>query len=368
MPALRAPRFVVVRAAILALMATLAAPARAVEGGAEVVRDSLPITGEAPTPRLTLRNAHLVVEFLPELGGKIISLRARRPGGGPDKEFLSRSEEPYRRRPAAVPFTSTEFDGADEIFPSLAAAEIAAGDWKGAKVPDHGELFRRPWAEETEEEQGTKAPERKTGTAGNAGAVVALKVAGEALPYVFHRRATLDGNQLVLDYRVENLSSRPLPYVYCFHPLFVAVPELAVDLPEGEATPANVAFSRSNWLGQPGTVRPLSDIAHPETGEKLAAVPFRDGRGYYKFFSFPKKAPATATLHYPDGEASITFDLPGYAIWVAEGDVGKLKHYGVEPTNSLEENLGQGVAKGAAMTIPPRGEARWRITLAVSAR
>ncbi|MBP5232017.1 MAG: aldose 1-epimerase, partial [Planctomycetes bacterium] len=322
-----------------------------------ILRDTVPLADGAPTPRLTLRNRRVTVEFLPELGGKIISLRARRPGGGPDKEFLSRSDEPYRRRPAAVPFTSTEFDGADEIFPTLTAGEIAAGDWQGAKLPDHGELFRRPWTEEPPQAAGEAAP-----------GAVALKIAGEAMPYVFHRRATLEGNRLILDYRVENPSDRPLPYVYCFHPLFVAVADLAVDLPGGAAAPVHVAFSRSDWLGKPGSVRPLGAIVHPDTGEKLSDLPFRDGRGYYKFFSFPAQKPATATLRYPDGAVAITFDLPGYAIWVAEGDVGKLKHYGVEPTNSREENLARQVANGHAMTIPPRGEAKWRITLAVSAK
>lgn len=306
--------------------------------------DAVALADGGTTPRFRLANAHLVVEVLPELGGKITSLRTV-----DGREFLSRSDRPYRKRVSGQDYGETEFDGIDELFPSLAPSEIGEGHWRGVKVPDHGDLVTQPWRVVD-------------------GPGVTLEVSGLALPYVFRRSATLEADTLVLAYTVTNTSAHPLPFSYTFHPLLAG--EAGARFVICGTTPMTVSWSSQSFLGRRGAVVKWEDVPDGAGGRLRDAV-FQPGSGrYYKLFS-PRLETGGFRLEHADGHAielSWPADrLPYYAIWCSEGGVDGLHHIGIEPTTDTAESLAGAMAAGEAPELPPFGDWSWRIRLRVTA-
>jgi galactose mutarotase-like enzyme len=304
---------------------------------------TLPADGVV-TPRLWLRNDQLSVAFLPALGGKIVALQDRA-----GREYLSRSGRPYALRKYGMKYGDTEFDGIDELFPSLGACEYPAGPWKGRPVPGHGEIFQMPWQS----------------VAGGTG--VTLEVASQVFPYVFRRQATLDGSALVLDYAVTNTAAEPFRYLYTFHPLFAAAAGCRLDVPDDMQV--TVSWSKNGWLGQHGETKTWGTIRDADGGLFKEAV-FRPNSGrYYKFFSSPLRD-GQLRLGHSDGSGVAVIwpaaQMSRFAVWCSEGGVDGLHHLAIEPTTCLRESLADAVAAGEAPAIPPHGVVRWQIRLCVT--
>lgn len=304
--------------------------------------DAVALEGGGETPRLRLDNGCISVAVLPELGGKIVSLRSAE-----GREYLSRSDRPYRRRVQACEYGATEFDGIDELFPSLAACALKDGPWQGRQVPDHGELVSLPW----------KVVD---------GPGIALEVASPAFPYVFRRTATLEGDTLVLDYAVTNTSEHAFAFTYTLHPLFAGEVGCRFDIPD--ALPMTISWSRQSFPGKRGEAKPWGEIPDGAGGRLRDAV-FAPGSGrYYKLFS-PRLADGRFRLVYADGSAVEmrwpAETLPHYAIWCSEGGVGTLHHIGIEPTTDTVESLVGARAAGVAPEIPAKGSRTWQIRLRI---
>jgi hypothetical protein len=308
-----------------------------------VERDMVPLADGGETPRLWLRNGTLAVAFLPELGGKIVHLR-----DAAGREYLSRSGKPYARRRYGEPFgENSEFDGIDEIFPTLGPCVYPAGPWEGEAVPGHGEVFQLPWRQV-------------------AGPGVSLAVTSQRFGYVFRRQATLAGDTLILDYAVENPAAVPFPFVYAFHPLFAAGAGSRLDL--ADDAEVLVSWSSGGWLGKVGEIRRWGDIldADGQPFKERIFVP-ESGR-FWKIFSLPL-AEGRVVLSHGDGSAvEMTWPaalLPRYAVWCSEGSTGGLHHLAPEPTGSAIEALDQAYRAGEALAIPPRGTLTWQIRLRI---
>ncbi len=309
-------------------------------------QDTVPLADGGAAARLWLQNEHLKVGVIPTLGGKIVSLQ-----NAAGREFLSRSEKPYSTRiPAGRPFGEMEFDGADELFPTLGACTLETEDWGGITLPGHGEVVHLPWSV----------------IAHNA-TNLTLEVSSPRLPYVLQRQASLVEDTLLLSYSVTNRSEKPLPYFYAFHPLFVGSDKLRYDIADDQTIVAS--WSMHSFLGQRGTVRRWDEL------KDAAGQPFKDavfientGR-YYKFFS-TRLEEGRFRMIYADGTTlELTWPadkLPHYAIWCSEGNVDGLHHVGIEPTTCIEESLSEALAAGTVRTVPPSGRDAWWIRIRLS--
>lgn len=92
-----------------------------------------------------LRGRTATLQMVPELGGRIISLRSLKTG----REWCWHQPRPdwLWANDAGDPFSAGPQAGIDECVPSVAACQI-----KGRRIPDHGEVWyrtgawiRRPW-------------------------------------------------------------------------------------------------------------------------------------------------------------------------------------------------------------------------------
>src|SRR5689334_18830697 len=139
---------------------------------------------------LSIQTGLIDLSIIPELGGKINSLRDTRSG----REWLWRHPRfPYKQVPYGSSYTAaSDTGGWDECFPSVAECKYPSAPWKGAAIQDHGELWSQsPEFEISEQSQS-----------------VLLRTVwqGITLPYTFRRVITLANNSasVHVDYEVVN--------------------------------------------------------------------------------------------------------------------------------------------------------------------
>lgn len=157
-----------------------------------------------------IRSGSCAVTILPQLGGKIASLRVG------DRELLQHPLAPRAPRTRTMSFDSGDASGWDECLPAVApcVVETTAGI---VSIPDHGDLWRVEWAEI---ESG----------AGPSDQSVTLRAECFSLPLTLERTLTLTSQssgklpawRLQADYTLTNTGSSPTPWSWAAHPLFVA--------------------------------------------------------------------------------------------------------------------------------------------------
>lgn len=187
-----------------------------------------------------LANASLEVDVLPELGGKLSSLRCI----PSNAELLQQPLAPYALRTMKMGFEESDASGFDECLPSVAACKVMT---EGAVVliPDHGDFWRLPWrCEEGNDE-------------------VHLSAKGVSLPFQFDKALRLSGSSLEIRYTVSNIGREPLPYIWSAHPLFSVDPGDRIVLPESVKT-VKVESSVGGRLETGGLLHPWPRTSTPD--------------------------------------------------------------------------------------------------------
>ena len=295
------------------------------------------------TPCVVISNKSLTVRILPEIGGKIISIK-----DSSGTEYLDLGSGEYKARSPEMTYKDTEFDGIDEVFPTMTECNMPAGEFKGAKLHPHGDLYRKKWKYSLDN------------------GIMSMETTGFELPYVFKRTAHLDKSSLVLDYTVTNNSKQPLPYIYIFHPVFSARTGSKLELPSDMNV--KVSFSMKNWMGKAGEIRKLGDIKN-EDGSLFVEKMFRkDSGGYWKFFTekMNKGEAILSNGNSPRLLLSWSAEMfPYLAVWCSEGNVNGQNHIAIEPSASVEESLEKAYASGEARIIQPKGKHEWQIRISI---
>ncbi len=290
-------------------------------------------------PGYRLSRGSLAVTVLPR-GGKIQSIR------WDGREWLwQRPGETYRFAGYGDAFETGEFSGFDDMFPTISACPYPGEPWAGVSLPDHGEVWTLPWQCQPEED------------------ALACQVDGVALPYRLHKRVSLLPDALALDYRAQNLSGAPLACLWAAHPLFVLQDGMEVEL-EGCKRIFNTARDKDN-LGDFGT---LHDWPVCATGRDLRRL---DGahHTYRKFYAWHPLDQNRAHLRYPGGvrvtlEAPVE-QVPYLGLWVDEAGYGGhgMRCVTPEPCTAAPDRLDWALAHGREASLPPGGEAAWRLTI-----
>ncbi|HCE46646.1 MAG TPA: hypothetical protein DET40_24120 [Lentisphaeria bacterium] len=318
------------------LLSAQAAPDRASASSAKLADGK-------ETPCVILSNESLTVKFLPEIGGKIISIK-----DSSGNEYLDRGTKAYSGRFTEMTYNDTEFDGIDEVFPTMTECKMPAGEFKGAKLHPHGDLYRKKWTHSLD-----------NGT-------LSMETSGFELPYIFKRTAKLDKSSLVLDYTVTNNSKEPLPYIYTFHPIFSARTGSRLELPA--EMNVKVSYSMKGWLGKGGESRKLGEIKN-EDGTPFLEKMFTSSSGrYWKFFT--EKLTKGEVILSHEGSSKLVMAWPAdmfpyLAVWCSEGNVGGQNHIAPEPSVSMEESLEKAYAAGEARSIPAKGTEKWQIRISI---
>lgn len=294
--------------------------------------------------------ATLVV--LPEIGGKIASLRANGDGG----ELLWQDPtRPYRPITYGGRFEDFDTSGFDECFPTIEECAYPDYPWAGVTAPDHGELWCQPW------------------DCAIVDPAVHLSVHGVRFPYRFEKQIAATERGFTLAYRLTNLSPFAFQYVWLAHPL-LAVEEGSRILVPG-APVARLAFATGDrvrqtpfepfeWPWIPGPEGQLVDYSrigprslgatdkvYVETADPGWCALYHPSSGQYVGFRMARSAAPYVGFCLNHGGWPFT---PPQAYWAA-----------LEPCTGYPDPLDEIVRRGLHRTLAPRESAAWSLELVV---
>ena len=299
-----------------------------------------------------LENDRVRLTLLPQVGGKIISIRSL----VSQREFLWQdASRPYRQPRYADAFGNYGASGFDECFPSIGECRYPEFPWEGIVVPDHGEIWCTPAQCELR------------------GDSLYVHTYGVRFPYHFEKWITLapDAARFDISYRVTNLSAHDFQYCWTAHPLFAAAEGMRIVLP---GTPeARFVFAlggrvggemlqayRWPWVGTPdGALLDYSLIGPPtlKANDKVYA----DSQGW-------------CALHDPASGDYVAFSFSSEALpyvgicinhggWPGEGVPGYW--VALEPCTGYPDPLDEVMALGKHRTLGAHAIAEWSMTLHV---
>ncbi len=229
---------------------------------------------------IIIENDSMRAEFIPEPGGKMVSLIKKETG----YEYLvQRPGKVYRDQPADGDYLKGECSGYDDMFPTIDACDYQEDPWKRFPMGDHGEVWNRPWNYKID------------------GDNLVLSVEGFRFPYRLEKNVSFrSGKSLQLQYTLENLSEYKFEFLWAAHIMLNIEPGTKIYVP-GDCKKVISALSNIN--------RPYGEIMDwpifkDKEGRGYRADISRSpkSRGWEKFFFQNKLKEGWCKLIYPNIE------------------------------------------------------------------
>jgi len=312
-----------------------------------------------------LTNGQVQLTIIPELGGKIISIQDLSTG----REWLWRNPH-LPLQPVAYDASFIEkYDtgGLDECFPAILGGEYPDEPWKGAIIPDHGELWCQSWNVHIVEESEKKI-------------ILKMSCHGVRFPYYFERNLTFSAESpvLVLDYQVTNLSSFDMPFVWSIHPLMNIEEGMRLLLPF-EIKSVRLGAGVDGFLGESGSQHtwPVTKRADGQAID-LSLVPASDFGKAYKIYAYPLNgiAQIETGITDPGGKHSFIFrfrpkDITHISLWMNYGawsGSGSEPYFnlGLEPCIGGTDALQNAKDLGEYGSLPAREAREWTLELLIT--
>jgi hypothetical protein len=281
---------------------------------------------------LSLENAFLRVDILPELGGKIYNF-IYKPF---DRNFLWHNPHiELRKVPFGANYNDNYAGGWDELFPNDAAVVF-----QDESLPDHGELWCQAWSyavlKETSEEVS-----------------IALSRYGSVTQTFMEKTITLrrDEPMLRFHHTLSNLSRRELLFLWKLHPSLAIGPNYRIDVPVKKVMVADLGASFPNrfnenvqeyiWPMATDSKQKQHDmrtVLPPDANvaEMHLGVELTDGWCALT----DTKCKVGFGLHFPREVFTTVWVLMLYGGWRG------LYHVILEPCNSFPRDLGEAVRIG----------------------
>lgn len=302
---------------------------------------------------LELRGGDVSLTILPEVGGKIISLRSR----VTDREFVWRDPARNFRRPTyGTAFADWDISGIDECLPSIDGCNYPDGQWTGTTVPDHGEVWSLPW-------EWMEFPDG-----------IELAVKGRAFPYSLTKRIRVRGHGRVdFDYRLENGSGEPFKFNWTGHPLFRAEEGMRILVPG--SSPVHAVFALNGRIAVPGAPHPWPCVPN-ENGEDLdysMIGPRELNENDKVYVQTPREG--WCCLEHPSWKERLELRVPPNRLpWIGicinhGGWPAEAPGYwvAIEPSTTCIDALDNSVRRGMFMEVGARDTSSWEWGLQMKA-
>ncbi|MBP5617432.1 MAG: DUF5107 domain-containing protein [Elusimicrobiaceae bacterium] len=298
-----------------------------------------------------LENDSLRLTFLPQYGCKLASLVAQKTG----REFLFQSSlEKLSIPPYGAAFSDYDSSGFDEVFPSIDACPYPCGPWEGTKIPDHGEVWALPW-----EVTFTQGENR-----------IQSVVRSSKFPYVLTRVATLQNNEVLFAYTVENTSDAEFEFIWTPHCLLACSPATRLLIPP-ELNQVMTVEHSTQHLGPWGTLHtyPLTNSVqgHKIDLSKTEPVSAHNCEKFY--FTSPNTAGWCGIEHTDTHEQLIyTYsaqEVPYLGVWKTQGGYRGDYNIALEPCTGIYDDLYVAHKIRRAAKIAPRAKRAWNLKMTV---
>ena len=272
-----------------------------------------------------LSTEEVELAVVPELGAKIISLIDLRTG----REWMWHPPgglKLFRNRPGDA-FSQSPLAGADECMPTIAPCS-----WQGHELPDHGEVWNVPWKMDPEAlENG----------------IFKTSVRLEISPFIFERAIELRGNEIQINYQLNNYSAVERQFLWAIHPLLRLQAGDQLELPASTRALLNGA----TWVDAVASAIP------EKTSAKIFAKPVSEG---------------LAAIGNPATGERLEFEWSPVendtlGLWLTRGGWHGHHHFAIEPTNADNDALALAAEQGHCGVVAARDFTTWQIRLRLGA-
>lgn len=269
----------------------------------------------------------LTVAVVPQLGGRIVSLRDNRTR----REWLSQgAPDP---RPYGSSYTDRLVYGWDEMVPTITPCAFA-----GQEIPDHGEVWSVPW------DAMAASPD-----------CIALEVACRRTPLRLRRTVSaLSTGGLRLDYTMRNDGEAAHPLYWAAHPMFAVSRDAVIDIGK---PPARVSVARA--------VGP----DRQEPWGRFASYLRELGPGDYGKTWLHLAGDQPTDIAIVDGVARLTMrvfpPIRDVALFVDPGTFGPGPCLALEPATAAYDSLAEAAHDPSTPLLAPGETASWWLELVV---
>ncbi len=295
----------------------------------------------------SLENDRILIQIVPRLGAKIVSLYDKRS----EREWLAPPIRTVKQTEYGQSFVDQDMSGWDEMFPTILPCE-----WEGHSFPDHGEVWSSPWQMEVQ------------------GSALISEGKGTGFPYVLSRKMAFTSiNKLKLEYTLSNEGDFRFPWLWAAHPQFLADESTEIVLPATIKKVINVV-ENDPVFGRNGQIYDWP-VAMMPTGERLrlTRVKSPEVRQCRKFYMPPDNLIQWAgLLHHSSGSTlrvRWNADFPIYfGLWVDEGYYQKTTVVALEPSSAYYDGLQIALAQNRVPWIEPGQKIDWTLEIELDQR
>jgi hypothetical protein len=223
-------------------------------------------------------------------------------------------------------FSASTLVGIDECLPTIAPCS-----WRGRQLPDHGEVWSRPWVVEPSAWQH---------------GILKTSIKLEKSPLAFERTLQLREDQLQFDYKLFNLAAMEERFIWAIHPLLRLTESDELELPES----TRALFNGEAWIDSVTSAIPQQKcckaFGHP-VREGTAAIKNRNQEDRLQFIWDPA---ANNTL----------------GLWLTHGGWHGHHHFAIEPTNADHDSLAIAAGLQRCGVVAARASTAWQLSVRVS--
>jgi hypothetical protein len=275
-------------------------------------------------PALRVETPALTALFLPEDGGKLVSLTANRDGF----EFLCQNPAPtYGRLAYDGSYIESECASWDDMFPTIDPYTPETGEYAGLTYPDHGEVCRLPMTVTAEGES------------------VTLSCTSRLFAVDFEKKITPEADgALALTYTIRNKGREDFPYIWAAHCMMKGSDDLRVETPYAEDAPVAYMFG--------------PDGAESLPRDRLMA--YAPGMGAaYKFYYVDPTDGGFLSATYTQSGHRFEMDyrdcasaIPYIGIWINNGEFKDYYNIALECASAPYDAPHKAMEKGYCSVLP----------------
>lgn len=269
--------------------------------------------------------------FLPYNGAKLASLTDKTTGC----ELLAAAAgDHYKVFSAEEDYVDSECSAFDDMFPTIDLYIPANGPNTGVSYMDHGEVCRSRFDYQCDNDR------------------LFMVFKSNRLPYRYIKTVsgTEDGS-LAINYKIENLSGSPFPYIWAAHCMLAAVENGRMAVPYIDGAQAEIMFDENSAFGKKGDI--ISVIAPMLTSEPFSA----DGNTFKYYFTEPVPF---GLVKYANPETGRSFvirynknKIPYLGVWMNNGRFKSMHNAAPEICSAPFDSPEKAAQKGYGSSIAP---------------
>ena len=303
---------------------------------------------------ISIESRLLRAVFLPAYGAKMASLIRKETG----REFLVQAEgENYKKLSYAGDYVAAECSGFDDMFPTIDTYEYTGYPWKGAVMPDHGEVCGLSWEYEILE----------------SGTCLHCWVYSVRFSYRLDKWIRFaEDNELSIEYEAKNLSLFDLDFIWAGHVMINAQVDAKFILPYKDGSEATCVFCSDSAFAKAGgklvwpqTRTSDGDIADISRTKSLDAI-----GNTYKYYFDEVVPQGWCKYTYTDGTGlELSFDkesVPYLGVWINDGAFKGYRNIAFEPCTGTFDDPGRARKQGQYSVLTANSEYSWWLNLKVS--